>query len=169
MTKMMTTTALIAMLAAPAMAQTATTETAPATTAPAATTATDAAVAPATTATGFGYVATPTDLSAETFIGKNLYVSEVDVDATATYTEIDAGWNDIGSINDLVIDANSEVKAVIVDIGGFLGMGAKSVSVSMDQLRVIRDGDSENDYFIVFTSTREALENAPEFEWPERS
>lgn len=115
---------------------------------------------------GFGYVATPTDVSAETFIGKNLYVSDVDVDVNATYTDIDAGWNDIGSINDLVIDSQTgEVQAVLVDIGGFLGLGARTVSVSMDQLRLISDGDSQGDYFIVFTSTREQLENAPEFEW----
>ena len=33
------------------------------------------------------------------------------------------------------------------------------------ELRVIRDGDSENEYFIVFTADRAALENAPAFEW----
>lgn len=212
MNKMLTTTALIALLATPVLAQTATD---PATTAPAAdatttmpadgttpmpadgtttmpadgtaampadgatatmdtVTPTDGAVATTTTTTttaattgmGFGYAASPTDVSAETFIGKNLYVSETDVDVTATYTDIDAGWNDIGSISDLVIDSETgEVQAVLVDIGGFLGLGARTVSVSMDQLRLIRDGDSQGDYFIVFTSTREQLENAPEFEW----
>lgn len=215
MNKMLTTTALIAMLATPALAQTAAdpatdapaadatttmpadgTATMPAdatTTMPADGTATtmpadgtsapatmdtvaptDGAVATTTTTTtmatdtdmGFGYAATPTDVSAETFIGKNLYVSEADVDVNATYTDIDAGWNDVGSINDLVIDSQTgEVRAVLVDIGGFLGLGARTVSVSMDQLRLIRDGDSQGDYFIVFTSTREQLENAPEFEW----
>lgn len=180
MTKMMTTTALIAMLAVPAFAQTATTETAPATTPPAATDtmtttapmaapATDAAMAPAGTEGGFGYMATPTDMSAETFIGKNLYVAETDVDSTATYNEVDASWNDVGEINDLVLDASGQVKAVLIDVGGFLGMGEKSVAVSMDQLRMIRDGDSENEYFIVFTASRESLESAPAFEWPARS
>ncbi|TBN39041.1 PRC-barrel domain containing protein [Paracoccus subflavus] len=130
-------------------------------------TATTAATGAATgTDMGFGYTATATDVSAETFIGKNLYVSETDVDTAATYNDVDAEWNDIGTINDLVIDSTTgQVRAVIVDIGGFLGLGARSVSVSMDQLRLIRDGDSQGDYFIVFTSTREQLENAPEFEW----
>lgn len=167
MTKMLTTTALVAMLAAPALAQTATTTTEPATNTTTATT-TDATMA-AAPASGFGYMAAPTDMSAEAFIGKNLYVSEADVDTTATYNDVDASWNDIGTINDLVISDTGDIKAVIVDIGGFLGMGAKSVAVSMDQLRMIRDGDSQNDYFIVFTSNRAALESAPEFEWPARS
>lgn len=181
MTKLLTSTALIAMLAGPVLAQTAaptpvepattTAPTMPATdgTAPVAAPVADAATTmPATTEAGFGYMADPTDMSAETFIGKNLYVAETDVDVNATYTEIDAGWNDIGAINDLVIGADGQVRAVLVDIGGFLGLGAKTVAVSMDQLSVIRDGDSQNEYFIVFTSNREALETAAEFEWPER-
>ncbi|WP_347138382.1 PRC-barrel domain-containing protein [Paracoccus sp. SSK6] len=173
MTKLLTSTALIAMLAGPVLAQTTAAPAAPATTET--TTATDAATttapataAPATADAGFGYTATPTDMSAETFIGKRLYAAETDVDTTATYNEIDEGWDDIGEINDLVISDTGDVKAVLVDIGGFLGMGERTVAVAMEQLRVLRDGDSENDYFIVFTANREALENAPEFEWPDR-
>ena len=177
MKKLLTSTALMAMLAGPVLAQT-TAEPAPATTeapaADAATTttpetmpATDAAAATATEG-GFGYTATPTDMSAETFIDKDLYVAETDPDTSATYNEADEGWDDIGEIEDLVISETGEVKAVLIDIGGFLGIGERTVSVSMDQLRMIRDGDSEDDYFIVFTANRAALENAPEFEWPDR-
>ena len=185
MNKFLSSTALIAMLAGPVLAQT-TAEPAPATTeapaagattnatttAPATTSetmpATDAAGTAATTEGGFGYMAAPTDMSAEDFIEKNLYVSETDPDTTATYNDADEGWESIGEIDDLVISETGEVKGVLVDIGGFLGMGEKTVSVSMDQLRMIRDGDTEDDYFIVFTANRAALESAPEFEWPER-
>ena len=161
MTKLLASTALVAMLAAPAMAQTATdttTTTAPATTA---TMPADGAMTDA----GFGYTAMAGDMSAETFIGKRLYTSETEVDVNATVTEVDQEWNDIGEISDLVLSQDGQVKAVLVDIGGFLGLGERSVAVSMDQLRVIRDGDSENEYFIVFTADRAALENAPAFEW----
>lgn len=189
MTKLLASTALIAMLAGPALAQTATDTTttpgtaAPATTAPA-TTAPDAAAttapmdaeAPAATtaapdatatapAAGFGYTAAAGDLSAETFIGKRLYAAETDVDPNATVNAAGDDWDDIGEISDLVLSKDGKVEAVLVDIGGFLGMGEKSVAVAMDQLHIIRDGDSENDYFIVFNSNRAALENAPAFEW----
>lgn len=171
MTKFLASTALIAALAAPAFAQT-TPTTEPATDAPAATTmpATDATTPPAATtaapadAAGFGYAFMTGDMSAKTFIGKRLYVSEVDVDTSAGLTEVDKDWDDVGEISDLVISQDGQVKAVLVDIGGFLGMGEKSVAVAMEQLSVIRDGDSENDYFIVFKTDRAALENAPAFE-----
>lgn len=187
MTKLLASTALVAMLAAPAaMAQTATTTTTPGTTTETPMTDGAATMAPAdgttttmpadTTATtmpadgtmtdaGFGYTAMAGDMSAETFIGKRLYSSEADVDVGATYTEVDQNWNDIGEISDLVLTQDGQVKAVLVDIGGFLGLGERTVAVSMDQLRTIRDGDSENEYFIVFTANRAALESAPEFAW----
>ncbi|MTH79186.1 PRC-barrel domain-containing protein [Paracoccus aestuariivivens] len=177
MTKLLASTALIAALVGPAIAQTAPT-TQPATTeAPAATSATPAtpntqsvatsatASSATTPASDFGYAAMSGDLSAETFIGKRLYVSDVEVDVDANLIEVDKDWDEIGEISDLVIGQDAEIKAVLVDIGGFLGMGEKSVAVGMDALRVIRDGDSEKNYFLVFTANRAALENAPEFEF----
>ncbi|MDH2328070.1 PRC-barrel domain-containing protein [Cereibacter sp. SYSU M97828] len=157
MIKLLTSTALVAMLAAPVVAQTATT-----------TTTEPTAAAPAdTSAMGYNYTLATGDKSAETFIGKRLYVSEVEVDANAEMTEVDQDWDDVGEISDLVIGEDGQVKAVLTDIGGFLGLGEKTVAISMDELAVIRDGDSPNDYFAVLTSNRALLESAPEFEWPE--
>lgn len=182
MNRLLASTALLAILAMPALSQTTEDPAAPAITdAPAATDtpAMDGATAPvegstATTdasagnipATGFGYPAAMGDMSANTFIGKRLYVSEADVDATVAMTEAGEGWDDIGEINDLVIGQDGNVKAVLIDIGGFLGMGERTVAVSKDQIDVIRDGDSEDDYFLVFTADRTALEGAPEYTWP---
>ncbi|MTH79945.1 PRC-barrel domain-containing protein [Paracoccus aestuariivivens] len=182
MNRFFATSAVVALLAGPALAQTTTETTPPATTEAPATPmpadnatvppAADTAVAPADTtaaapASGFSYMATAGDMSAETFIGKRLYVSEADVDASAQINEVDEGWDNVGEISDLVLSKDGQLKAVLVDVGGFLGMGEKSVAVAMDQLRVIRDGDSENDYFIVFTADKAALEAAPAFEWPD--
>lgn len=176
MTKLLASTALVAMLAAPvAMAQTATdTTAAPAT---GATTATDATTATGATTTttmgadgsmsddGFGYTAQPGDMSADTFIGKRLYAVEAEIDVNATYNEVEQGWEDVGEISDLIISQDGQVQAVLVDIGGFLGLGERTVAVSMDDLQVIPDGDSQGEYFIAFTANREALEAAREFEW----
>ena len=151
----------------------ATTTTAPATTTEgtaATTTGTAATTATTTgaaaTAGDFGYAAAAGDMSADTFIGKRLYTSETEVEIDAsTITEVDQSWNDVGEISDLVISQDGQVQAVLTDIGGFLGLGERTVAVSMDHLRLIPDGDSQGEYFIVFTANREALENAPEFEW----
>lgn len=190
MNKLLASTALLVFLAMPAMAQTANDPAAPSTNdvpATTDTTAMDGTTAPVDGAapapaegnavtseavggdlstSGFGYASAVGDMSANTFIGKRLYVSEADVDAAVEITEAGEGWDDIGEISDLVIGQDGNVKAVLVDIGGFLGMGERTVAVSRDQLEVIRDGDSEDDYFIVFTADRAALEGAAEYVWP---
>ena len=40
----------------------------------------------------------------------------------------------VGDINDVLIDSKGKVAAVIVGVGGFLGMGEKDVALTFDQL-----------------------------------
>jgi hypothetical protein len=41
----------------------------------------------------------------------------------------------IGSINDLLMDKNGSIKAAVIGVGGFLGMGEHLVAVSFDKLK----------------------------------
>jgi sporulation protein YlmC with PRC-barrel domain len=41
----------------------------------------------------------------------------------------------VGSINDLLMDKSGNVKAAVLSVGGFLGMGARYVAVSYDKLK----------------------------------
>ncbi len=72
-------------------------------------------------------------------------------------------WENIGSINDVVMTREGEIQAVLVDVGGFLGIGARTVAVDIDALNIVDDGET-GDFHVVFTSTREEIENAPEFD-----
>ena len=99
---------------------------------------------------------------ASDLIGARLYASEAEV---GDANEFNQDWEDVGEINDIVLGKDGQIKAVLIDIGGFLGIGEKQIAVSMDSLTFVSDGEDSNDYFIVVNSTSEALENAPEFEW----
>jgi hypothetical protein len=68
----------------------------------------------------------------------------------------------IGSINELVIDENGRIAAVIVEAGGFLGLGEKEVAVSWDSIERRPNADGSGYQFTVDT-TKEALESAPEY------
>lgn len=46
----------------------------------------------------------------------------------------DAAGENIGSITDVLVDEEGEVIAVLVGVGGFLGIGRKDVAVAMDAL-----------------------------------
>ena len=68
----------------------------------------------------------------------------------------------IGTISDLVIDENGQIAAVIVGVGGFLGLGKKEVAVSWDSIER-RWIDKDDDHLLSVNTTKDALKDAPEF------
>ena len=72
----------------------------------------------------------------------------------------------VGDINDVLIDSKGKVAAVIVGVGGFLGMGEKDVALTFDQLSFATDN---NDPLIVKTNaTKESLQTAPQYTKPDK-
>src|SRR3954469_10988023 len=45
----------------------------------------------------------------------------------------------LGSINDLLTDKSGNIKAVVIGVGGFLGVGEHLVAVSMDRVKFVDD------------------------------
>jgi sporulation protein YlmC with PRC-barrel domain len=45
----------------------------------------------------------------------------------------------IGSINDMLTDKNGDIKAVVIGVGGFLGIGEHLVAVPMDKVKFVDD------------------------------
>lgn len=70
---------------------------------------------------------------------------------------------EIGTINDLIIDEDGQINAVIVSVGGFLGMGEKDVAIEWDSLELTKDEDGD-DYVIRVNASQDALEEAEEYE-----
>jgi len=80
-------------------------------------------------------------ISADTLIGTTVY-----------------GANDanVGKISDVVLSADNKVDAIVLDVGGFLGMGTKPVAIGMDKLKFMSDKDGNNYLYTNFT--KEQLE-----------
>jgi|GEM_PF-3004947 len=74
--------------------------------------------------------------------------------------------DDIGEIEDVIFDNNRNLRAVIVSVGGFLGIGERHIAIDPSSMVVSRneDGDVE----AVVNTTRDDLRNAPEFRFDER-
>lgn len=72
--------------------------------------------------------------------------------------------NKIGGVNDLLLDAHGRVQAVIVGVGGFLGVGEKDVAVPFDALKV---AERNGDFYLVLSTSRQALEEAPGYIYDE--
>jgi sporulation protein YlmC with PRC-barrel domain len=134
---LLATTAVAALLTTGAMAQEATQ---PAPAAPAATepaTGVPAAVQPSS-----GYLAT-------NMIGETVY------DGTGEQAQ------NIGSVNDLVIGEDGSIQAVVVGVGGFLGIGQKNVAL---EYKEISWAEQNGDRWIVIPTSKEALEGLPDFD-----
>ena len=130
------------------------------------------------------------------FTGKNLYTLDIDEarglrdsetvdgrrswdqtrmrwESSQTFTANRDRWEDIGSIGDIVMTADGEIHGVLIDVGGFLGMGTRTVMVDLDHLYFVVDGDgtsggwfsdTADDFFIVASMTKTELEGLPEFD-----
>lgn len=71
------------------------------------------------------------------------------------------GDDEVGSVTDLIIDRNGQVVAVVVGVGGLLGMGEKNVAIGWDDVK--KSGGSE--YLkLQVDLTHEELRSAPEFD-----
>ena len=105
-----------------------------------------------------------TDMRASKLIGQTVYASSTDVDANKKVADdANKDWDNIGEINEIVLGRDGAVKAVVMGVGGFLGMGEKNVAVSLKDIGFVKNGDSPSDYFLVVNSSKDALNAAPEY------
>ncbi|HEY8578142.1 MAG TPA: PRC-barrel domain-containing protein [Devosia sp.] len=98
-------------------------------------------------------IATPMDRSGFTEFDETGLTAE-DLRGIGVY-----GINDeqIGTIGDIVTNPDGSFDAVIVDVGGFLGLGAKPVAVAFDNLSF--SSDTFGNRYLFINASREQLEN----------
>ncbi len=73
----------------------------------------------------------------------------------------------IGEIDDVLIDRDGKVLALIVGVGGFLGIGEKHVAVPQSAVQVTKK--NSNNWYLVMNTTKDALKNAPGFRYDRTS
>jgi sporulation protein YlmC with PRC-barrel domain len=70
----------------------------------------------------------------------------------------------VGEITDIALK-NNQVDALILSVGGFLGIGEHYVAVSPSSVNIRHD--AKNDKWVAsMNTTKEALKEAPEFKYP---
>jgi hypothetical protein len=69
----------------------------------------------------------------------------------------------IGNVSDLVFSKDGQITAVVIGVGGFLGIGEKSVAVDFKSLEFTVAADNTERW--VVPTTKDALTAAPDFVW----
>lgn len=90
-------------------------------------------------------------ISANDFIGKKVYTP-----ANET----------VGDVNDIILSDNGKVQAVVLGVGGFLGIGEKDVAVNMNSISMVPDGNSIK---LTINASKEALNAAPAYDRSKRT
>ncbi|HVI89694.1 MAG TPA: PRC-barrel domain-containing protein [Dongiaceae bacterium] len=72
--------------------------------------------------------------------------------------------DEVGKVKDVLFDANGNIKGVVLNVGGVLGIGAKPVGLQWKEV----DVEPSND-IVKVNYTKEQLEAAPRFETPDTS
>jgi hypothetical protein len=79
----------------------------------------------------------------------------------------------IGDVEDVLFDKNGKVEAVVVGVGGFLGIGEKNVALDLSAFQVVPTNagsstaatNDPNDIKLKVSWTKEQLKSAPSFEY----
>ena len=98
-----------------------------------------------------GYAASGQDVLVTKLLGEKVYSS------------VDDNAEEIGTINNMVISSGQGISAVVIGVGGFLGVGTKDIAVDFEQLDWAERPDGSRRW--VLATTAEQLKAAPAFIW----
>ncbi|SHI56475.1 PRC-barrel domain-containing protein [Wenxinia saemankumensis] len=76
------------------------------------------------------------------------------------YDGVGEGWNNIGEIEDVVLDTNGQMIGIVAEVGGFLDIGDKHVLVSTGDVNLVAVDDAT--YAFVTRLSEEELEQLPD-------
>ena len=76
---------------------------------------------------------------------------------------LNAANETVGSINEIVLGKDGRVAAVIIGVGGFLGIGEREVAVNFNSIRKARD--QNNNLVLTMDATKDSLKAAPAWRW----
>jgi sporulation protein YlmC with PRC-barrel domain len=91
--------------------------------------------------------AAPGGSPAEQFTVTNYYKQDV-------YDKVD---NKIGTVDDVLIDKQGRITALIIGVGGFLGVGQKDVSEQFNKVQMTKKNDK---WYLVMDANKDAMQNA---------
>ncbi len=72
--------------------------------------------------------------------------------------------DNIGQINEIILSPDGEVRALVIGVGGFLGMGEQDVAVTMDQVTIATDAEDPTETYVVVNTGADVLQTSPAFD-----
>jgi sporulation protein YlmC with PRC-barrel domain len=77
----------------------------------------------------------------------------------------DRGKNKIGDVEDVLIDRSGRVSGIVINVGGFLGVGDKDVIVPFSAVKTAANDDK---WWLTLDTTKDDLTGAPAFTYDKK-
>jgi sporulation protein YlmC with PRC-barrel domain len=87
------------------------------------------------------------------------HISAQDLMSTKVYS---ARNDDVGQVGDVVLTKDGKIDAMVIDVGGFLGIGQKPVAIAFDGVDIRKDGNGNLAVYTRFT--KQQLQAAPTYD-----
>ncbi len=94
--------------------------------------------------------------------GGTVYAIDADGEATdwdesMSYDAVSEEWDNVGEIEDIVLNADGSFRGIVAEVGGFLDIGDKHVLLEIDNAKFVPIDDGS--YSVVTNMTSEELES----------
>ncbi len=106
--------------------------------------------------------AAPAEVATETAVTEAKASSSVLASQFMGQTVYSASNENVGEINDIVMNRDLDNVVAIIGVGGFLGIGEKDVAISIEEITAVKD--ENNNLKLTIAATKEQLEAAPAFD-----
>lgn len=103
------------------------------------------------------------DIYVAGFINRPVYATETEVVDGTRFAENEL--TAVGEIDDVLLGPDGAVKAVVLGVGGILEIGEKNVVVRFEDLHFVEEQGEADEFLIVLQTTAEQVESAPAFEY----
>ena len=102
--------------------------------------------------------------------GGNVYTTNAANDEgwsmDTVYTEVSADWNDIGEIEDIILNKSGQMIGIVAEIGGFLDIADKHVMIPVSDVNLVAVDDRSYAFVTKFNEEElEQMESVDEGFW----
>lgn len=86
----------------------------------------------------------------------------ITADALIGAEVFDADESTVSTVSDLVLNDDEQVSQILIDVGGFLGIGARTVAIAMSEVEI--ETAAEGEVSLHLSMTEEQIAELPEYE-----
>lgn len=73
-------------------------------------------------------------------------------------------WEMVGEVDDVILTGEGQVNSLVIDAGGFLGMNETQKQVDLANVKFVADSDDEGEFFVVYTGSRSKFEETGQYD-----